>query len=207
MTTTTDDTLSVAEWAAQFPPDPPLIERPTDTDQEKKPMTTPHPMRPTADIRRRLLAGEPLTSAQIAEEYGTESSLLGNVIRELKGQGHTVTDEPIPGLGNPKRYSVAMENPDTSAWGKSEDVVSMRANSPRRKVKNKTKDPAALAAPVTARKSRGLPHPVPTLGADLTVNGLTLTADGAVAVSIKNGDGQWLCEVMAYAKAKPQEDG
>ena len=208
MTTTDEPTTDLSfpeDWKA---PEPALLERSPDTDQETT-VTPPNPnkpVRPSGDIKRRMLAGEPLTGAQIAEEYGIHPSTLGNVVRELKTEygNEAVHGHIIPGAGNPKRYQMVMPaGYDESQWGKGENVQSLRRkegpNAPR--APKATEPKPAAAAPKPKRK--GLPHPVPELGSSLAVNALTLTDDGVVALSIESDTGRWLVEVMAYAKREP----
>jgi len=161
-------------------------------------------IRPSDDIKRRLLAGEPLTSAQTSEEYGVSKALLGSVLSKLKGEGHTFTEQQVPGLGNPKQYRITTPT-NTDIWGKGENVVSLQANK-KAKAAKPTPAPKPPAAP-KPRKPKPLDVPVPTLGATLRVALLAVNDDGVVTIGINNGTQSWMAEVIGYTKREEQFDG
>lgn len=157
---------------------------------------------PSHDMARRLRAGEPLTSAQTAEEYGVTQSLLGTVIRKLKDEeGLEIEGVPIGAKGQ-KRYRRTLTVPsDPSEWGKGPNVAPSLQAKTRAAKKAAPKSPAPPTPP-KPRKRKGLDHPVPALGDTVEVNALTLTEDGEVGISIKGDDGMWLVRIVGYAAPK-----
>ena len=87
------------------------------------------PTRPTEDIRRRLLAGEPLTTAQVVADYGVSNALLHAAMKAMRNDGCTFQSETLKEPGTPARYMIESPAPKRglrSTWGPGEGVVSMR---------------------------------------------------------------------------------
>lgn len=180
-------------------------------------MGTAQPNRPSADIRRRLLAGEAITAAQCAEEYGVSLSLLGTIVKALEVDGATVVRERCdpPRRGNPHTFRVTAPEPDPAlrgTWGKARGVTKLGGNGrgPNKakgakvpakgaKVAALSTAPAAVVRRAVNGHAMGTEHPVPVLGESLQVFLLALTDDGRVNVGLRDGEQTWLTTVDGFS--------
>ena len=135
----------------------------------------------TADVRRRLQAGEWLNAKQVATEYGVSHSLLGTVIKEAKKQGY---DSRMSGRhwGNEARtrtfHQLIVDSvvplPAPASGG---DIIEV--------------DPADKDVVVSPRRrTRVTPDAAPELGATLRVTALALERDDVV-MRLEGLDGEW----------------
>ena len=172
---------------------------------------------PSADIRRRLLAGEPITAKQVADDYGVSLSLLGVTVKALESEGATIVRERCdpPKRGNPHTFRVTTPAPDPDAratWGKGRGVRKLGdrgrkaepnpakgngAGSNGRAVAHATPGQVVRAAVGGKRLATG--HPVPVLGESLQVFLLALTDDGRVNVGLRDGEQTWLTTVDGFS--------
>jgi hypothetical protein len=161
-------------------------------------------VRPTTDIARRLLAGEALTAAQCADDYGCSTALLGAVIRSLQDeQGCTFTRTPIS--GGRMLYQLATPAPSGAAHGKGRGVVKMAGRGPKPlKPAKPARVPARSSAlPERVRvNGRAMPTTaLPSLGADVQVCLLAITEDGRISVGLRTPSGTWLTSVDGFSAA------
>jgi len=172
------------------------------------------PIRPSDDIKRRLRAGEPLTSKQIAADYNVTPSLLHTVVRSLEAEGLLFTKTKLGGNSNAnaRRYQRASDVPgvppqmDEAQWGKGENVVSLqqkKAKATKAKAAKKSRPVSATPKP---RKQPTLDVPVPALGAALSVAYLALDPGGIARLGLNNGTEAWLVTIDGYTKLE-QPDG
>lgn len=188
--------------------------------------TAPTPIRPSDDIKRRLRAGEGLTSKQVASDYGVSSALLHAVLRELQLAGCTFQRDKLDGSpGNPLRFTITEPKPprgSKQSWGPADNVVKLKGRGPQRKVRSdkgkaRTRRAPAAAPPANgavvkvdpaveqllhSRNGKGntaLDHPVPQLGESVQVFLLALDEDGKVNVGLRSSDATWLVGVDGFA--------
>jgi len=172
--------------------------------------TSNDPKLPSNDIRRRLLAGEPMTSATVAREYGVSKSLLGTVIGAMIREGMTFAKDVQPGPYRTYAYTVTDPAPPPGVeWGKGRGVRKLgnrgRRNDlahgaepkPAKAVAKSTPAPAVRAT--VNGKHNGTQHPVPQLGESVQVFLLALTEDGRVNVGLRDGEQTWLATVDGFS--------
>lgn len=187
------------------------------------------PITPTADIRRRMSAGEPLRSYEVATDYGVSRSLLGVIIQSLREEGATILKERE---GIAFRFTLTHPTPDPalqSTWGKGANVSGptqgpRAAGAPPREPRAKKERTDELRAKERERKRRlreskrvaahgtngvvraalnghanGTDHPVPQLGESVQVFLLALNDDGRVSVGLRDSERTWLTTVDGFS--------
>lgn len=175
---------------------------------------------PSDDLRRRLLAGEPITTRQAVDDYGVSTSLVGVIVAQLERDGATIHRErEHDKRGVPAVFTVTSPKPDPalrSSWGKGSDVRKLgnrggagvaRPSKGKAKAKSKRQasaavanaSPAAIVRAHVNGSPKGTDHPVPVLGENLQVFLLALTDDGRVNVGLRDGEQTWLTTVDGFA--------
>lgn len=181
--------------------------------------------RPTHDMRRRLLAGEGLTSKGCAAEYGCSDALLLAVIKALRDEGMTVDAFRPNGKTTPALFTVVGATRNEAEWGKGADVQKMAgrghgtgrrkgesADDRRRRLDRERKAAKRQASPMDApQESKALTkrpkrngHVVPTLpslGANLSICLLAVAEDGRISIGLRGDEGTWLTSVDGFSAA------
>lgn len=190
-------------------------------------MTDAKVVRPSHDIRRRLLAGEVLTATQVADDYDASSALLGTVIKRMRADGHTIVRGPHQS-GEPSPVHVDGAHVNRADWGKAEGVVKLSGDRPARATS--TRHPSArtdterqrdrerkaryraqasgsplperVTAPAPAKRNgkHSLPD-LPSLGASVSVCLLAVGEDGRVSIGLRSDAGTWLTSVDGFSAA------
>lgn len=118
-------------------------------------------------IRERLLSGEPISVAQLAEEYGTSKGLANMLISRFRQAGYDVTAISKPYNGRRVRHYVVKEKPK-----KAEATPKPKTN--------------------TVHKFNKV---APDLGDELVVTLLALGPDGELRIGLRNGDNSMIVKL------------
>lgn len=140
----------------------------------------------SAQIARRLWAGETLTTDAVTAEYHSTKSLLGVIVRELRQVGWTI---------------VASRDPDNH-MAKLYRLTGQGKPLPERSTKPAKKATRVTRAPATREMVQHPPQPVgatyPPLGASLLVKALALT-DTGVMLQLSDGNGSaWQVTITGH---------
>lgn len=123
-------------------------------------------------VKKRLLAGEALTTQQVSDDYNVSKSMLTIVVRDLEAEGHTIERETIG--NNRKAYSI------------------LGAQAPS----SNGDDPSAESAARAERRAKAKTR-LPELGAELVVTSLNYDpASGDRTVTLQAGNQTWFMEVV-----------
>lgn len=156
------------------------------------------PVRPTSDIRRRLLNGERLTTAGTAEDYGCSRALLGSVVATLRREGMKVTAEPQE---NGTAEYVVTGAHASEAFGPAAGVRKMVGRGPQRKAAASAPASGVVAKRAPRRNGVAVPT-LPELGTDLSVCLLAIGEDGRVSIGFRSSAGTWLTSVDGFSASQ-----
>lgn len=166
-------------------------------------MTATKVQRPTDDIRRRLLAGEPLTTRQCASDYGCSTALLGSVVKSLRDEGVTVGTVPLEGGHGAVIFQVVGAEQQRESWGKARGVRKLAGRGPGTSERPPSPLDAEPKAQPPARRStkrNGVAVPaLPSLGADVSVCLLAVGDDGRISIGFRSDAGTWLTSVDGFS--------
>jgi hypothetical protein len=139
----------------------------------------------SAQIARRLWAGETISPMAMQADYHTTASLTGVIVRDLRQVGWQIETTREPGRGNAVTYQV------TGRGQPLPDRVKGRAKPAARAVRQPpTREVAPRAEPRAAA--------YPPLGASLSVRALALT-DAGVILQLSDGNGSaWQCTITGH---------
>lgn len=146
---------------------------------------------PTQDVKRRLLAGETLTSEQVQQDYDVSKALLHSVLKKVQDvDGWTVAKERTGNGGRTDltRYRLVSPAPDVDekAWGPDPAARSLQADvtAQRRKADRERKRLERAQAKLDKGHAPRAAHGPKSNGSAVArVNGQALTLPGRTKVN------------------------
>lgn len=146
---------------------------------------------PSQKIRRLFFEGQ-WVSPEMADNIGTNRSMLGAVVRILQEVGYAFETKEVL-YGTSKNKAFRLEN--AGHWPTDEQFFAQRINAGMAKTQRKQ---AKVKAPVkaTAPVVKVVPVVYPSIGSAVTVFLLHLAEDGQMKIGLRDGEGRaWVCAV------------
>lgn len=151
----------------------------------------------SAQMARRLWAGETVSPGRLAREFGCSASLPGVVVRDMRQVGWLITGEPDPDLPhtNAKVYRLTGQGPELP-----EDVRPR----PKVTVTTRRRAPSRITPTVLPPMRVAATSPpaaqYPPLGGILTVRALAMIGDDVV-IHLRDGNGgAWQAVISGYVE-------
>jgi hypothetical protein len=141
----------------------------------------------SAQVARRMWAGEAISPLAIANEYHCSSSLPGVIVRELRQIGYVVETKQDQGRGNN-----AVTHQITGKGEPQPDPPPPRA-AKKRAMFSRPRKVSELAPPPASTTAA-----YPLLGASLQVKALALRDDGVIMQLVDGNGGAWQVSITGH---------